>query len=90
MHDLKTPLTLVALFLLFTLSAVSALAQPTPDARPKGGTVVAGKASISFGPGVVHIKSSTPQTVINWESFDIGARQQVVITGPKNANVLNR
>jgi filamentous hemagglutinin family protein len=40
---------------------------------------------------VVTITSTTPQAIIEWESFDIGAKQQVVITGPSaSATVLNR
>jgi filamentous hemagglutinin family protein len=40
---------------------------------------------------VVTITSTTPQAIIEWESFDIGAKQQVVFTGPSaSATVLNR
>jgi filamentous hemagglutinin family protein len=74
----------------FTLSVTAALGQ-APNAHPTGGTVVAGQASISFDNGVVTITSTTPQAVINWQSFNIGSQQQVVITGPSaNATVLNR
>lgn len=74
-----------------SLSVSAALSQPAPNARPTGGTVVAGEASISFGPGVVNITATTPQAVIEWQSFDIGAKQRVVINGPSaNATVLNR
>ena len=76
---------------IFSLSAVAAVGQPAPNARPTGGTVVAGQASISFDHGVLNITSTTPQAVINWQSFDIGPKEQVVITGPSaNATVLNR
>jgi hypothetical protein len=74
----------------FSLSVTAALGQ-TPNAHPTGGTVVAGQATISFDNGVLTITSTTPQAVINWQSFDIGSKQQVVITGPSaNAIVLNR
>jgi filamentous hemagglutinin family protein len=73
------------------LSTVMSLAQPAPNARPTGGSVVAGQASISMSPGVVNITSTTLQAVINWQSFDIGSRQQVVFTGPSaDAVILNR
>ena len=76
---------------IFSLSVAVAVGQPAPNARPKGGTVVAGQASISFDQGVLNITSTTPQAIIEWQSFDIGANQQVVITGPSaNATVLNR
>lgn len=75
----------------FSLSVSAAFGQPAPNARPTGGTVVAGQATISFGPGVVNITAKTPQAVIEWQSFDIGAKQRVVITGPSaNATLLNR
>ena len=75
----------------FSLSVAAAFGQPAPDARPTGGTVVAGQASISFDHDVVTITSTTPQTVIDWQSFDIGSKRRVVITGPSaNATVLNR
>jgi filamentous hemagglutinin family protein len=73
------------------LSAVAAVAQPAPNARPTGGSVVAGQASISMSPQVINITSTSPQAVINWQSFDIGSQQQVVFTGPSaNATILNR
>jgi filamentous hemagglutinin family protein len=76
---------------MFSLLVAAAFGQPTPNARPTSGTVVAGQATISFGPRVVNISATTPQVVIEWQSFDIGAKQQVVITGPAaNATVLNR
>jgi filamentous hemagglutinin family protein len=72
-------------------SAVTAVAQPAPNARPTGGSVVAGQASISMSPGVVNITSTTLRAVIDWQSFDIGSRQQVVFTGPSaDAVILNR
>jgi filamentous hemagglutinin family protein len=76
---------------IFSLSVAVAFGQPAPNARPRGGTVVAGLASISVDHGVVYITSTSQQTVIEWQSFDIGANQQVVITAPSaNATVLNR
>jgi filamentous hemagglutinin family protein len=76
---------------MFWLSIAAAFGQPAPNARPTGGTVVLGQASISFDHGVVNITSTTAYVVIDWQSFDIGSEQQVVITGPStNATVLNR
>ncbi len=75
----------------FSLSVAAAFGQPAPDAQPTGGTVVAGQATISFGPRVVNITSTTAQAVIEWQSFDIGAKQRVVINSPSaTATVLNR
>jgi hypothetical protein len=53
-------------------SAVTALAQPAPNVRPTGGTVVAGQATISMSPGVVNITSTTPQAAIDWQSSASG------------------
>jgi filamentous hemagglutinin family protein len=73
------------------LSTVTSLAQPAPNARPTGGNVVAGQATISMSPGTVNITSTTLQVVIEWQSFDVGSHQEVVFTGPSaNATVLNR
>ena len=68
----------------------AALGQPAPNARPTGGTVAGGQASIAISAGVVNVTFTTQRAVINWQSFDIGSRQQVVFTGPSaNAAILN-
>lgn len=70
------------------LLATSALLCPAlaaaqaPDARPRGGQVVAGAATITQAPGQTRIVQSTDRAVIEWQGFDIGARHQVEIRQP--------
>ena len=60
-------------------------------ATPQGGTVSAGSASISKGPGQMTITQSTPNVAINWQSFGIEAGQSVQFVQPgRSAVALNR
>lgn len=75
----------------FSLATASAFGQPAPNARPTGGVVVAGRAAISYTAPMTTINVVSSLAVINWQSFDIGSQQQVVIAGPgATAAVLNR
>ena len=68
-----------------------AMSQPAPDARPIGGAVVAGAATISRTPGATTIDQSTQRAAVNWQSFDVGARQSVDFHQPSaSAVTLNR
>ncbi|MDE2580286.1 MAG: filamentous hemagglutinin N-terminal domain-containing protein [Rhodospirillales bacterium] len=69
----------------------SARAQPAANARPAGGVVVAGSASISSTPDATAIDQSTQRAAIDWRSFDVGARQSVDFHQPSaSAVTLNR
>ena len=58
---------------------------------PTGGTVVAGGATITTGPGAMTINQSTQSTAINWQSFSIGKGGSVVFVQPNSSSVaLNR
>jgi len=71
--------------------ALPALAQPAPNARPQGGSVVAGQASIAHGGTTTTITQSTDRAAINWQSFDVGSRQAVVFQQPGAGSItLNR
>jgi filamentous hemagglutinin family protein len=71
--------------------ALPAAAQPAPSARPQGGSVVAGQASISRGGNTTTITQSTNRAAIDWRSFDVGADQRVVFQQPGASSVtLNR
>ena len=60
-------------------------------AIPLGGTVAAGAASISSSKNSVTISQSTQNTVINWQSFNIGQSESVNFLQPNNSSVaLNR
>jgi filamentous hemagglutinin family protein len=60
-------------------------------ALPEGGVVQAGEATIvHLGPKALIIIQSTPQVVIEWESFSIGANETVIFGGPSaSAAALN-
>ncbi len=60
-------------------------------ALPQGGVVQAGAATIVHrGPNVLRIIQSTPQVVIEWQSFSIAANETVIFSGPSaSAAALN-
>ena len=71
--------------------ALPVRAQPAPNARPTGGAVVAGSASISRTPGTTTIDQSSQRAALNWRSFDVGSKQAVDFHQPNaSAVVLNR
>jgi filamentous hemagglutinin family protein len=71
--------------------AQPANAQPLPNARPTGGTVVAGSAAISRTSSHTRIDQSTQRTAIDWKSFDVGSQQSVTFSQPSASSVaLNR
>lgn len=60
-------------------------------ALPTGGAVTAGGASITTGSGTTLITQSTPNAVINWQSFNIGLGETVRFAQPSSSAVaLNR
>ena len=60
-------------------------------ASPTGGAVTAGGASISTGAGTTLVTQTTANTVINWQSFNIGPGETVRFVQPSsNAVALNR
>ncbi|HET7881016.1 MAG TPA: filamentous hemagglutinin N-terminal domain-containing protein, partial [Acetobacteraceae bacterium] len=66
-------------------------AQPAPNARPVGGTVVGGAASISRTSGDTQINQSSQRAAIDWQSFNVGAKQSVTFNQPSSSAVaLNR
>ncbi|WP_237216237.1 two-partner secretion domain-containing protein, partial [Falsiroseomonas oryziterrae] len=80
-----------ALTACFALALGQALAQPAPNARPEGGNVVAGQASIARQPNNTVVTQSSQRTAIEWRSFDIGRDQTVTFQQPApSAIALNR
>jgi filamentous hemagglutinin family protein len=66
----------------------SATAQPAQNARPQGGTVVAGSATISQGLSTTTTIDQTSQrAAINWSSFNVGSQQTVTVDAPSAAAV---
>jgi filamentous hemagglutinin family protein len=71
--------------------AVPAHAQPAPNARPNGGTVIAGNAAVSQSATNTRIDQTSQRAAINWQSFDVGSQQSVTFNQPSvNAVALNR
>ncbi len=70
--------------------AGAALAQ-APDARPQGGAVVAGSASIARSATNTLITQGSSRAVIDWSGFDVGRTQSVTFAQPSaSAVALNR
>lgn len=60
-------------------------------AAPTDGTVSAGSATITGGPGSTTITQSSQNVVINWQSFSIGVGESVQFVQPNSSSVaLNR
>ncbi len=77
--------------LVLVLPIHTAQAQPAPGAQPMGGVVVAGTASISRSTTTTTIDQATQRAAVNWQSFDVGARQSVDFQQPSaQATTLNR
>src|SRR5438445_4968641 len=78
-------------FLLTTAALIALTARPAA-AGAEGGTVVGGAATIQGqgGPAVT-VKQSSSSAIINWHTFNIGARESVRVNQPGSSSVvLNR
>ena len=68
-----------------------ARAQLSPMARPVGGQVVAGQASIAQTANKTTITQSTQNAAVNWQSYNIGSGQTVQYIDPSSKSItLNR
>ncbi len=66
-------------------------AQPAANARPTGGVVVGGVASISQAANNTAINQSSQRAAVNWQSFNVGSQQSVTFNQPSAQSVtLNR
>jgi filamentous hemagglutinin family protein len=69
----------------------TAAAQPAPNARPQGGQVVAGTASIGTSATTTTIDQTSNRAAVDWTSFDVGSGQSVDFVQPNAQSVtLNR
>ncbi len=59
-----------------------AAAAQAPDARPQGGQVVAGSASISQAPGRTQVTQTSNRAVIEWQRLDVGRDHRLDIRQP--------
>ncbi len=68
-----------------------ASAQISPTARPTGGVVAAGSASIGQSASQTNVNQSSARAAINWQSFDVGSQHTVQFNQPSaSAVTLNR
>src|SRR5262245_1947293 len=76
----------------FMAAALIALSAAPAAAGPEGGTVVGGAATIQGqgGPAVT-VNQSSSSAIINWNTFNIGAKESVRFNQPDSSSVvLNR
>jgi len=72
-------------------ATLPAMADPAPGARPQGGSVSAGSASIASGANTTTVTQTSARAVIDWQGFDVGSQQTVKFVQPgASATVLNR
>src|ERR1700722_977329 len=86
----RRPALLVSTALCATVTMVVSLpaaAQPAANARPTGGVVVGGSASISSTPNQTTITQSTQRGAINWQTFNVGSQQSVDFVQPSSSAV---
>ncbi len=73
------------------LLALPAMADPAAGARPQGGSVAAGTATINRGATETRVTQGSVRAVIDWTGFDVGAGQSVTFVQPgAQSVVLNR
>ncbi len=71
--------------------AMPAHAQLAPNARPTGGMVSAGQATIGTSPTTTTITQQSQRASLNWQSFNVGSAQTVQFNQPgSQAIALNR
>ena len=67
------------------------IAQPAPTARPTGGQVVAGQASIAQTQARTTVTQVSQRAAVDWKSFDVGSAHTVQFAQPGvSAVTLNR
>jgi trimeric autotransporter adhesin len=76
---------------LFALSVAQVHAAPPLNALPTGGQVVYGSTSFQQTSNTLNVNQASQNTIINWQSFDIGAQSIVNFNQPNSSAVaLNR
>jgi filamentous hemagglutinin family protein len=68
-------------------SAQTASTGAAPNARPTGGKVAAGSATISYGSTTTTITQTSNRAVVNFQSFDVGSQQTVTFAQPSASAV---
>jgi filamentous hemagglutinin family protein len=75
---------------LFLLSVALGAFAPVTFATPVLDNVAAGTAEVHSTTSHVQINQQTPQVILNWHSFNIGAAESVHFQQPANGIALNR
>jgi filamentous hemagglutinin family protein len=85
-----TALQAVAAVAVFAL-VQPATAQLSPNARPAGGQVVAGQASIAATASQTTVTQSSQNAAVNWQSYNVGSAHTVRYVDPSAKSItLNR
>lgn len=88
-HSKSAAVVLLPLFSL--LPNMSAWADPALNALPTGGQVISGQSAITLNGNQLNIVQGTQKSIINWNTYNIGANAQVTYVQPNaNAISLNR
>lgn len=88
---LLVKLLAVATGLFTSVIGSNAFAAPPLNALPSGGQVVHGSSTIQQVGNALNINQASQKTIINWQSFDIGAQASVNFYQPNaSAVALNR
>ena len=82
-----TALQAGAVMLLSFPLGLQAFAQPAPTARPQGGSVVAGQATIGQTVAQTTVAQSSQRAAIDWRSYDIGSGHSVVYQQPNSSSI---
>jgi filamentous hemagglutinin family protein len=62
-----------------------------PNARPTGGTVVAGQATITQSGSTTQVVQGTDRAAVNWQQFNVGSQSSVNFQQPSSSSwTLNR
>src|SRR6185437_10904377 len=86
-----TALQATALLVLAVPAATPGHAQPAPNARPMGGQVVVGQASIANTANTTAITQGSQRAAIDSRSFDVGSQHSVTFAQPSSSAIaLNR
>ena len=75
----RFPLAIIVLGLLL---APVASAQPAPNARPTGGVILGGQASISQTVNNTVVSQTTQRAAVSWQSYDVGSQHTMTVQAP--------
>ena len=86
-----TALHAVATVAVLAMVQQTAHAQLSPGARPSGGQVVAGRATIAQTANKTTVTQTSANAVVNWQTYNVGSAQTVQYVDPSSRSVtLNR